>query len=55
MLIICYFAITVMVDTIFSASSWMTAPKSLVSPKLGLTCSSCGIGKDSGHAPSFEH
>jgi hypothetical protein len=31
------------------------APKSLVSPKLGLTCSSCEIGKDSRHAPYFQH
>ncbi len=37
-----------------TCASWH-APKSLVSPKLGLTCSNCGIGKDSGHAPNFQH
>jgi hypothetical protein len=31
------------------------APKSLISPKLGLSHSSCGNAGDSGHAPSFQH
>jgi hypothetical protein len=37
-----------------SDTKWR-APKSLVSPKLGLSHSSCGSMGDSRHAPNFQH